>query len=82
MTLNNGGAILGKEPIFSNGTHLGYVSSANYGYSVGKFIAYGYLPIAHAAPGSQVEIEYFGERLAATVSDEPLFDAKGARMKS
>jgi glycine cleavage system aminomethyltransferase T len=82
MTLNNGGVVLGKEPIFSNGTQLGYVSSANYGYSVGKFIAYGYLPISHASVGSQVEIEYFGERLPATVSDEPLFDAKGARMKS
>ncbi len=81
MTLNNGGVLLGKEPISNNGTHLGYVSSANYGYSVGKFIAYGYLPIAHAATGSQVEIEYFGKRLAATVSDEPVFDAKGARMK-
>ena len=60
---------------------LGYVSSANHGYSVGKFIAYGYLPIAHAATGSPVEIEYFGERLAATVTNEPVFDAKGTRMK-
>ena len=96
MTLNNGGGLLGKEPIFATTPPMapsptlprqtgegaiGYVTSANYGYSVGKFIAYGYLPIAHAAAGSAVEIEYFGERLAATVSDEPLFDAKGVRMK-
>jgi glycine cleavage system aminomethyltransferase T/glycine/D-amino acid oxidase-like deaminating enzyme len=76
------GVLLGKEPILVNGTPVGYVTSANYGYSAGSFIAYGYLPIAHAAPGTRVEVEFFGERFGATVSDEPLFDPKMARMKA
>jgi dimethylglycine oxidase len=76
------GALLGKEPILASGAPVGYVSSANYGYSIGAFIAYGYLPIAYAAPGTRLEVEFFGERYGATVSDEPLFDPKMARMKA
>ena len=96
MTLDDPrAAIVGAEPIFTpqppgggaNGTGdgsraLGYVTSANFGYSVGKFLAYGYLPVALATVGMPVEIEYFGERLAATVADDPVFDAKMARLKS
>jgi glycine cleavage system aminomethyltransferase T len=74
--------IMGKEPIYSNGEKLGYVTSANYGYSVGKFIAYGYLPIAHAAAGTKVEVEYFGQRLTATVTREPLYDPKNEKLKA
>jgi glycine cleavage system aminomethyltransferase T/glycine/D-amino acid oxidase-like deaminating enzyme len=86
MTLDGPGALLGKEPIFAAGAGsgepaLGYVTSANYGYSVGAFIAYGYLPIGLAAPGTRLAIEYFGERLPATVREEPLFDPQMVRLK-
>jgi glycine cleavage system aminomethyltransferase T len=73
--------LMGKEPIFHDDTPVGYVSSANRGYSVGTFIAYGYLPLALAAPGTQLSVRYFGEPFAATVTTEPIFDPKGARMK-
>jgi len=82
LTLDGPGALLGKEPILHGDQAVGYVTSANYGYSIGKFIAYGYLPIALAEPGTKVEIEYFGERFPATVREEPLFDPKMARLKS
>jgi len=82
LTLDGPGALLGKEPILHGEQAVGYVTSANYGYSIGTFIAYGYLPIALAVPGTQVEIEYFGERFAATVREEPLFDPKMARLKA
>lgn len=72
---------LGKEPILSNGRTLGYVTSAGYGYSVAEFIFYGYLPIEHAGPGSQVEVAYFDRRFGATVTDEPLFDPQQSRLK-
>jgi dimethylglycine oxidase len=60
---------------------VGYVTSANYGYSVGTLIAYGYLPSALSAPGTELAIEYFGEPMRAVVSDEPLFDPKSERMR-
>ncbi|HJZ48908.1 MAG TPA: FAD-dependent oxidoreductase, partial [Roseiflexaceae bacterium] len=82
LTLDEPGVLLGKEPILRNGAPIGYVSSANYGYSVGKFIAYGYLPIASAAPRTRVDVEYFGERCHATVAEEPLFDREMARLKA
>ena len=81
LTLDTGGVLMGKEPVVKNGKKLGYVTSANYGYSVGKFIAYAYLPIEHAQAGEQVEIMYFNEPISATVSDEPLFDKGMARLK-
>ena len=81
LTLDGLGALLGKEPILDGEQAIGYVTSANYGYSIGKLIAYGYLPIAYAAPGTQVDVEYFGERYRATVSAEPLFDREMARLK-
>ena len=57
------------------------MTSANYGYSIGRGIVYGYLPVDLAVEGTPVEVEYFGERLAATVAADPLFDPKGQRLK-
>ena len=74
-------AVLGKEPIFVDGRCVGYVTSANYGYTVGKSIIYGYLPLERAAEGSHVEVQYFGSRYPATVVKEPLYDAEMTRLK-
>ena len=73
---------LGKEPIVYGDRTLGYVTSTNYGYSVGRHIVYGYLPSEYAAPGTPVEVLYFGRHHAATVAAEPLFDAGMTRLKS
>jgi glycine cleavage system aminomethyltransferase T len=58
---------LGDEPIIADKQCLGHVTSVNYGYSIGKLIAYGYLPIAYATAGTTVEIEYLGRRF----TDQP-----------
>jgi glycine cleavage system aminomethyltransferase T/glycine/D-amino acid oxidase-like deaminating enzyme len=74
--------VMGKEPVFADGLPAGYVTSAAFGYSVGSSIAYAWLPAELTALGSQVEIEYFGERLRAVVAAEPLFDREMARLRS
>ncbi len=74
--------VMGKEPIWLNDGVAGYVTSAGYGHSIGRGIAFGYLPTAGSRPGSAVEIDYFGERLPATVRSTPLFDPKNARLRS
>jgi aminomethyltransferase len=51
---------------------IGYVHSAEYGYSVGACVAYTYLPPEFADPGTDVEILYEGDRYEATVREEPL----------
>lgn len=73
---------LGGEPILSDGSPVGRVTSGGYGYSIRKSIAYGYLPIECSAVGSRLSIEIFGERVPATVEAEPLYDPKGLKIKS
>ena len=83
LTLDDPQAVvLGKEPILSGDQTLGYVSSAGYGHSVGKFIIYGYLPIDFAVEGTKVEVVYFDKRYTATVTNEPLFDPDGEKVKA
>jgi glycine cleavage system aminomethyltransferase T len=72
---------LGREPVYAGGAPVGYVTSAAYGYSVGKSIAYAWLPRDAAETGTRVAVEYFGERLPATVAAEPLFDPAMARIR-
>jgi len=79
MTFNDPGrVVMGKEPILDGDKVLGYVTSSNYGYTVGKGIAYGYLPLDYAKEGKNVEVYYCGKRYSATVVKEPLL----SRMRS
>ncbi|AOP47364.1 GcvT family protein [Streptomyces lydicus] len=71
--------VLGKEPVFLDGAPAGYVTSAAYGYTLGRCVAYAWLPTLPA--GTAVHIEYFGEKVPATVADEPLFDPKMTRIR-
>ncbi|MGZ5354489.1 MAG: glycine cleavage T C-terminal barrel domain-containing protein, partial [Actinomycetota bacterium] len=73
--------VMGKEPIRHDGRVVSFATSAGYGYSIGRGIVYGYLPVELATEGTAVEVEYFDERLAATVAAEPLFDPRGERLK-
>jgi len=74
--------VMGKEPVWHDGQVVSYVTSANYGYSIGRGIVYGYLPTDIANEGTPVEVEYFGRRLTATVAADPLFDPKGVRLRA
>ena len=83
VTLDDPSAVvMGKEPIRHEGRVVSYVTSAAYGYSIGRGIVYGYLPVDLAVEGTPVEVEYFGDRLAATVAAEPLWDPKGERLRA
>jgi glycine cleavage system aminomethyltransferase T len=73
---------MGKEPVFADGRPVGYVTSAAFGYTIGRSIAYAWLPADCATPGQRVEIESFGERWPATVAEEPLFDPQMSRLRS
>ncbi|RCV48623.1 GcvT family protein [Marinitenerispora sediminis] len=76
--------VMGSEPVYldaQGGGAVGYVTSAAYGYTVDRPIAYAWLPAAAAAPGTRVHVEYFGERRPATVAAEPLVDPEMARIR-
>jgi glycine cleavage system aminomethyltransferase T/glycine/D-amino acid oxidase-like deaminating enzyme len=72
---------LGSEPVQVDGELVGRVTSGGYGYTVGKSIAYAYLPAEHAV-GTEVAVEIFGDWVQGTVAREPLFDPKGERIRS
>ena len=72
---------LGGEPILAEGRTIGRVTSGGYGYTVGASIAYGYVPVASAAPGTRLSVELFGETVTAIVSREPLYDPRGQKIR-
>ena len=81
LTVDDGSSVvLGLEPVFVDGRAAGYVTSAAYGHTVGKPIAYAWLP-ASLSVGDQLEIAYFDSRVAATVTAEPLVDPKMTRLR-
>ncbi|MET9566444.1 GcvT family protein [Streptomyces tauricus] len=71
--------VLGKEPVYVGGTPAGYVTSAAYGYTVGRCVAYAWLPVLPVGAG--VSVEYFGEKVGATVVGEPVFDPAMSRIR-
>lgn len=73
--------VMGKEPVYNGANPVGYVTSAAYGHSIGKGIAYAWLPVALATPGRPLHIGYFDERVPAVVAEEPLFDPAMTRLR-
>ncbi|WP_101296842.1 GcvT family protein [Halegenticoccus soli] len=83
LTLRDEDAVVfADRPVLDGDETLGYVHSAEYGYTVGSCIAYAYLPPGYAEPGVEVEILHEGERYEATVREEPLFDPERERVLS
>jgi glycine cleavage system aminomethyltransferase T/glycine/D-amino acid oxidase-like deaminating enzyme len=72
---------LGNEPVRAGDQIVGRVTSGGYGYTVGRSIAYAYLPPRHAEPGSAVAVEIFGRWVEGEVAEEPLFDRAGERVR-
>jgi len=73
---------LGKEPIRAGEKTIGWVASGGFGYSVGKSIAFAYLPIEYSKVGTKLEIEFFGEKMGAVIDQPILWDPKGERIRS
>lgn len=73
------------EPILRNGDVVGFLSSGNYGHTLGGAVGLGYVP-CHGETAEQVlssayEIEVAGTRVKAEASLRPLYDPKSERVK-
>lgn len=69
--------VLGGEALHSGGRPVGRVTSGGYGYTLRKSLAYAYLPIELASPGTRLEALLFGTPVPATVEgDSPRFEKK------
>ncbi|MEM7344428.1 MAG: FAD-dependent oxidoreductase [Chloroflexota bacterium] len=87
IALDDPNAVLtGNEAIFAqNGQGeqcIGYITTGSHGYNVGKYIGFGYLPMAYTQPGTELEVEYLAERYSAIVTEDVLFDPKNERMRA
>jgi 4-methylaminobutanoate oxidase (formaldehyde-forming) len=71
---------LGSEPVRVGGEISGRVTSGGYGYSVGKSIAYAFVP-ARFEVGTAVEVEVFGAWVPGHIAAEPLYDPEGVRVR-
>ncbi|WP_256684409.1 GcvT family protein [Halococcus qingdaonensis] len=82
LTLDGSGMIVDSgHPILDGEDVIGYGCRAGYGYSIDAGIVYSYLPTEYADAGTSLDVRYEGERYAATVRDEPLFDPEMERMR-
>src|SRR6202049_3072154 len=61
-------AIYGGEAVYRDGAVIGRLRSCGYGFTVRRNLAYSYLPV-DLGPGAAVEVEVFGERVSASVTE-------------
>ncbi len=75
-----------NEPILRDGDYVGYVTSGNYGHTLGGAIGMGYVPCKgeklDQILASTYELEVAGTRVTADVSSRPMYDPKGERTKA
>ena len=70
------------EAILKDGECVGYVTSGGYAHHSGKSMAMGYVPVALAEDGMDLEVEINGELFAARITAKPLYDPAGAKARS
>jgi sarcosine dehydrogenase len=71
--------VFGGEAILVQGEAISQTTSGNFGYSTGKSLVLGYLPVE--IPGeSDFEIEAFGRRSRATIVKGVAYDPKKTKM--
>ncbi|WP_264211634.1 GcvT family protein [Leisingera thetidis] len=75
-----------NEPIIRDGKYAGYLSSGNYGHTLGAAIGMGYVPCegesAADVLGSAYEIDVCGVKVKAEASLKPMYDPKSERVKA
>jgi glycine cleavage system aminomethyltransferase T len=80
LVLDDEQVAMGAEPVEVDGEPVGFVTSAGWGATVGRSIAYAWAP-RKLVTGDEVAIRYFDRTLHGHVADEPLFDPQGARLR-
>ncbi|WP_299900899.1 FAD-dependent oxidoreductase [uncultured Ruegeria sp.] len=69
--------------IWQNGEIVGETTSGAWGYRVGKSIALGMIKAELANPGTELEVEIYGQKCRAVVQqDQPLWDPENERLRA
>ena len=74
--------VVADEPIWHQGSVVGYVTSGGYAHHSKTSVALGFLPVELIEEGREVEIEILGEMRAARLFTRTLFDPDNERMRT
>ncbi len=72
--------LYGGEAVIHDGKVVGVTTSGNFSYTLGKSIAYAYLP-TELSEAQNFTLESFTEQSPATRHDGPLYDPRNERLK-
>lgn len=71
------------SPVWHGEHTVGEITSGAYGYRVEKSVALGVVRADCAAPGTELQVEIYGERKRAVVQlDQPLWDPENTRLRA
>ena len=70
------------EAILKDNKCVGYITSGGYAHHSKKSVALGYVPIELSKHKTRLDVEINGKLFKAHITDKPLYDANGGKMKS
>ena len=74
--------VTNDEAILKNNKCVGYITSGGYAHHSKKSMALGYVPVALSKHETLLDVEINGNLYKAHVTDRPLYDSNGGKMKS
>jgi len=77
----DGADATGYDPVWADGTMVGFVTSGGYGHTVGKSLAMAMVDAGKTAPGTQLSVHVVGVERRATVIAASPYDPAGSAMR-
>ena len=74
--------VTNDEAILKDNKCVGYITSGGYAHHIKKSMALGYVPLELTKHETSLDVEINGNLYKAHVTDRPLYDANGGKMKS
>ena len=74
--------VTNDEAILKDNKCVGYITSGGYAHHVKKSMALGYVPTELSEHDTTLEVEINGKLYPARVTEKPLYDANGGKMRS
>jgi dimethylglycine dehydrogenase len=74
--------VTNDEAILKDNKCVGYITSGGYAHHSKKSMALGYVPVALSKHETLLDVEINGNLYKAHVTDRPLYDTNGGKMKS
>ena len=74
--------VTNDEAILKDNKCVGYITSGGYAHHVKKSMALGYVPEKLSTHDTILDVEINGKLYSAHVTDRPLYDANGEKMRT